>query len=75
MKFTAGDVAVRFTVDRAGRTITVNWKGTPTDWRLLLVGVDAVDDVVGGVAEGSGEGGMQIVPAAEAAPLTILLPD
>ena len=65
-----GAVAVRFEVRRDGQTITVRWEGMPKQWRLLLVGVEAVEAVAGGAAEQT-DSGVQVTPAADATELQI----
>ncbi len=45
-----GDVAATFVVRRTGREIRVERGGAPAAWRILLVGVGAVDSVDGGSA-------------------------
>jgi alpha-D-xyloside xylohydrolase len=69
----AGATAVTFAVERKGQDVTVNWQGTPKDWQILLVGVEAVTSVAGGVAVSSQEG-MRISPAASVTTITCTLP-
>lgn len=65
-----GDVAVRFNVHRDGHTITVQWTGTPSAWRVVLVGNESIEAVVGGAAEQTAEGTL-ITPSEEATELQI----
>ena len=68
-----GAVVVRFTLARDGQTITVTWEGSPADWSVLLVGVDAVDQVAGGSVEQTAAG-TRVTAAAGSTALTISLP-
>lgn len=51
-----GSLAATFTVQRAGSEITVQWQGSPRNWRLLLAGAHAAVAVAGGAAAGSAQG-------------------
>ena len=61
----AGETEVTFTVKRVGETVTVQWQGTPANWRLLLVGVESIGAVAGGAATRTAAG-TQVTPAATA---------
>jgi len=52
----AGDVDVRFEVKREGRMITVERQGASKRWQLLLVGIEGVASVEGGVIESNKNG-------------------
>lgn len=67
-----GGVAVRFVVQRDGQTITVQWEGTPKQWQVVLVGIESIDSVVGGIADSSG-GATVVTAAADAEKLVISL--
>jgi alpha-D-xyloside xylohydrolase len=47
---TTGEVACTFRTARQGDTVRVEADGAPPAWRLLLVGVEAVESVSGGTA-------------------------
>jgi alpha-D-xyloside xylohydrolase len=51
-----GMMDVTFEVKREGRTITVERSGAAKRWQLVLVGVEAIASVEGGVAESSPQG-------------------
>jgi alpha-D-xyloside xylohydrolase len=52
----AGAVAATFGVKREGRTITVARQGTAKSWRVLLVGIEAIESIEGGAAESTPQG-------------------
>jgi alpha-D-xyloside xylohydrolase len=52
----AGNLAATFAVKRDGRTITVERQGAAKSWRVLLVGIEAIESVEGGAAESSPQG-------------------
>ena len=68
----AGDVDVRFEVKREGRMITVERQGASKRWQLLLVGIEGVASVEGGVIE-SNKNGVFVRPMYGANCLRILL--
>jgi len=68
----AGDVDVRFEVKREGRMITVERQGASKRWQLLLVGIEAVASVEGGVIE-SNKNGVLVRPMYSADCLKISL--
>ena len=51
-----GAVAVRFTVQRSGSLIKVTWDGEPQQWKVLLVGISAIDGIDGGMPERTAAG-------------------
>ena len=53
---TDGGVDVKFEVKREDHKITVERYGTAKQWQLLLVGIQAIASVEGGVAENSAQG-------------------
>lgn len=65
-----GSVAVTFSVQRSGQAISVQWEGTPKDWRVLLVGVNSVAGVEGGAARASTVGSV-VTPSSGATELRI----
>jgi alpha-D-xyloside xylohydrolase len=52
----AGNLAATFVIKREDRTITVERQGTAKNWRVLLVGIEAIESVEGGAAESSPQG-------------------
>jgi len=67
-----GSPAGTFSVQRASNTVSVQWQGSPRNWRLLLVGVRSAGSVSGGAAETTA-GGVQVTPAEGAAELAVRL--
>lgn len=63
---------MRFSVQRSGQTVTVQWEETPRQWQLLLAGVEGISDVIGGSAERTPEGAV-VTPSAGASELKITL--
>jgi alpha-D-xyloside xylohydrolase len=67
-----GGMDITFGVKREGRTITVERYGAAKRWQLLLVGVEAIASVEGGVAESSAQG-VLVRPMCDAEGLEISL--
>ncbi len=67
-----GSVAVRFRIQRSGSLIKVQWEGEAQQWKVLLVGIDAIDGIAGGTPERNTMGTLISVDP-EAAEVSILL--
>jgi alpha-D-xyloside xylohydrolase len=67
-----GEIETTFTVEREGRRIMIERKGSAKVWRLLLVGIPAITAVEGGVAE-AGPQGVRVTCGADAEAVQILL--
>jgi alpha-D-xyloside xylohydrolase len=68
----AGSVELIVVVQREGETITVKRQGSAKHWQLLLVGVDSIASIEGGLAT-SGARGVRVTPAQNADNLSISL--
>jgi alpha-D-xyloside xylohydrolase len=69
---TTGEVAATFTVERMGQTIRVIPDGKTTGWRVLLVGMDAVNEVAGGTFALESQG-LLVTPDGDGAMVTITM--
>ena len=69
---TAGSVELIVVVRREGQTITVRRQGSAKRWQLLLVGVESIASVEGGVATSSARG-VRVTPAQNTDSLSISL--
>ena len=68
----AGSVELIVVLRREGQTITVKRQGSARRWQLLLVGVESIGSIEGGVATGSARG-VRVTPAQNADSLSISL--
>lgn len=67
-----GEVAATFRVERAGQTIRVISDGEITGWRVLLVGMDTVKHVAGGIVARESQG-VLVTPDGDGQMVTIAL--